>query len=43
MDAGIKSLKILKDVIDKNQSKLPIDVEESIRNELDSYLKQKPY
>lgn len=41
LDAGIKSLKILKDVIDKNQSKLPIDVEESIRNELDSYLKQK--
>lgn len=41
LDAGIKSLKILKDVIDKNQSKLSIDVEESIRNELDSYLKQK--
>ncbi|WP_426952297.1 HlyD family efflux transporter periplasmic adaptor subunit [Bacillus mycoides] len=41
LDAGIKSLKILKDVIDKNQSKLPIDAEGSIKNELDSYLKQK--
>ncbi|MED3313952.1 biotin/lipoyl-binding protein, partial [Bacillus thuringiensis] len=41
LDAEIKSLNILKDVIEKNQSKLPVDVEGSIKNELDSYLKQK--
>ena len=41
LDAEIKDLNILKDVIEKNQSKLPVDVEGSIKNELDSYLKQK--
>ncbi|KXY56695.1 HlyD family secretion protein [Bacillus cereus] len=41
LDAEIKSLNILKDVIDKNQSTQPVGVEGSIKNELDSYLKQK--
>ncbi|PEL85036.1 HlyD family efflux transporter periplasmic adaptor subunit [Bacillus wiedmannii] len=41
LDAELKSLNILKDVIEKNQSKLPVGVEGSIKNELDSYLKQK--
>lgn len=41
LDAEIKSLNILKDVIDKNQSTLPVDLEGSIKNELDSYLKKK--
>lgn len=41
LDAELKSLNMLKDVIEKNQSKLPVGVEGSIKNELDSYLKQK--